>query len=174
MILSMVGSCAYMKGTYAGKQELDRANQLMAGGDQEAALSKYGQLLERFPELGDQALFRMGLIYAKPKDAPAEYQKASGSLQKLLKNYPDSQFRQDSEILIMLIQDISSKEQKIKGLQHGSERIIEDITSKEQKIKGLQSRIVTLEKKVDALEMQIEKMKEIDLNAEAKKRKRAL
>jgi hypothetical protein len=95
----------------------------------------------------------MGLLYARPKDGPAEYQKASGAFERIIKDYPNSRFRQDSELLIALIQDISGKEQKMKGFQN---------------------RTVILEKKVDLLETQIEKMKEIDLNIEAKKRRRAL
>jgi len=177
MILLTFGSCAYMKAHHAGKLELDRANQFLAVGEHQAALRQYEEIAERFPELADQALFRMGLLYARPKDAPADYQKASASLQKLMRHHPGSQYRQDSELLIMLIQDIMSREQKMRGLQQDSERlnmIIQDSAAKEQRIKGLQNQTSILEKKVDALEKQIEKMKEIDLNVEAKKRKQAL
>lgn len=150
MIFLTVSGCVHIKGAIQGNLELNAAKELMLQGDQQAALAKYEDISGRFPSIGDQALFPLGSFYMRPDGTKANYQKSLGYFQRLLKEYPESRFREETELLTSLIQEILNREQRFKTSE---------------------SRTDSLQKKVNALETQIEKMKKIDKSVEAKKRR---
>ncbi|MDD5170561.1 MAG: tetratricopeptide repeat protein [Syntrophales bacterium] len=158
LMLQTVGGCTHIKGIILGNQELDDARQLMLKGDTQTALAKYEDILKHFPEVGDQALFPMGIFYTRADGTKANYQKALGYFQRLLKEYPDSRFREETNLLTLLILEILNRDERIR--------------MSESRTDTLEKKANSLEKKANAFEMQIEKMKEIDKNLEAKKRRR--
>ena len=52
----------------------------------------------------------MGIIYAHPKNEQKDYQKALECFQRLLKDYPGSGYRQDSEMMMFYINNVIVKD----------------------------------------------------------------
>jgi hypothetical protein len=48
-------------------------------------------------------------FYAYPKNQQKDYQKSLECFQKLIKDYPGSEYRQDSEVMISLIKEVTRK-----------------------------------------------------------------
>ena len=72
------------------------ANDLFDQGNYEASLSKYKQIIEKNPAVADRVLFEMGVVYAHPENEQKDYQKSLNCFQKIIEDYPDSKYRQDS------------------------------------------------------------------------------
>ncbi len=95
------------------------------------------------PQSADQSLFYMGVIYASPRNRERDFQKSLESFQRLAKDFPRSRFRAEAERSIVLLREIMSRERKMR----------------------------VLKKQIGLLETQIERMKEVDLDVEEKRRK---
>jgi murein L,D-transpeptidase YafK len=142
------------------------ANDLFNQGSYKASLSKYGQILEKYPAAGDRVLFEMGIIYAYPGNEQKDYQKALECFQKLIKDYPGSGYRKDSEMMIFQINNVTLKDKtvavqqtQIEALQQefksrGNEitTLRERIAALEQEVKGKENEIITLQREVFALQ----------------------
>ena len=59
-----------------GNLLLTESQDFMIRGDYSRALEKNRQLLEKYPQMGDRALFQMGLITAHPKNPDKNYIKS--------------------------------------------------------------------------------------------------
>ena len=161
------GSCALKKEYPKLPQEnieLIQAKKFMIHGNYKAALEKNQKILRTYPEIKDEALFQIGLIYAHPKNPDKNYEKSLKYFQEIIKKFPKSHLRNQAKIWILVLQDIIKKDKKIK--------------EQNEKIKILMQKIFKLEKeskikdeKIKDLKKQIEKLKEIDLTIEEKKRK---
>ncbi len=53
----------------------------------------------------DEALFHMGLICAHSGNPRKDYEKSASYFKKLIKDYPQSPFREPAKILIGMLQD---------------------------------------------------------------------
>ncbi len=144
MIVS-IDSCAFLKGNrqYQGERSLREAEVLYAKGDYRGALKEYRKALDASVRSRDRALFYMGVIYSSPKYPERDYQKSLDAFQMLVKEFPESVYRGEAERVSALLREILSKDRKMKALR----------------------------KQVNMLEAQIERMKEIDLTIEEKRRK---
>ena len=125
------------------------ANYLLNQGSYKASLSKYEQIIEQYPMAGDRSLFEMGVVYAYPRNQQKDYQKSLECFQKLIKDYPGSEYRQKSELMISLISDIISKDKRIITQQT-------QIETFEQEAKSKHNEIIAQKKKIEALEQEIE------------------
>jgi tetratricopeptide (TPR) repeat protein len=135
---------------WKGRQELAKARILMLNGYHNSSLKRNKEVLKLFPRiLGDQALFQMGLNYAHPGNPNHNYTKSKKCFKRVLKEYPESDIRDKAGIWVLFLQEMMEKDRKINDLQN--------------KIEGLQYR-----KK--GLQYQIEKLKEVDIGIEEKKR----
>jgi murein L,D-transpeptidase YafK len=94
--------------------------------------------------VGDRVLFEMGIIYAYPKNEQKDYQKAMECFQELINNYPESQYRYDSERMIFHINNVTMKDKRIDTQQ----TLIETL---QQEVKSKGNEIITLQKKNEAL-----------------------
>ena len=88
-------------------QTFKEANDFFSQGNYKASLSKYEQIIEKYPSAGDRVLFEMGIIYAYPRNEQKDYQKSLECFQKLIKDYPESEYRQDSERMIFHINNVT-------------------------------------------------------------------
>jgi TolA-binding protein len=98
-------------------------------------------------------------FYAYPKNQQKDYQKSLECFQKLIKDYPGSEYRQDSEVMISLIKEVTRKIS-----------LTNEVISKGNKITTQQKQIQTLEQQVKELEKKIEQIKEVDMNLKEKKK----
>jgi len=124
------------------------ANDFFNQGKYEASLSKYKQIIEKHPAVADRVLFEMGIIYAHPRNEKKDYQKSLKCFQKIVKDYPDSEFRRDSQMMIFQIHNVINKDKIIAAQQTQVDTSRQEIKSKENEIISLQENIETLEQKI--------------------------
>ncbi|MFA6413692.1 MAG: tetratricopeptide repeat protein [Syntrophales bacterium] len=141
--IQLLGGCTTIKWVLVGKQELSEAKQSALRGDQTAALKKYEQILNAYPEMGDQALFRMGILYAKPTVGKSDYRKSLDAFQAILDKYPHSDFKEEAQVMVALINELRASQKQTDAWG----------------------------KKSENLKQKIEQMKEIDRDEELKKRR---
>jgi len=141
--------CSYFYEGVLARPEFKEANDFSSKGNYKASLSKYEQIIARYPTEGDRVLFEMGFIYAFPRNQEKDYQKSLECFQKLIKDYPGSGYRHDSEVMISLINDVTRKDRRIITQQKQTEM---------------------LEQQAKELEKIIEQMKEVDMKIKGKKK----
>ncbi len=159
------------------KQMLMETQDLMIRSDYSLALEKNQQLLEEFPQLGDKALFNMGLIYANPVNPDYNYRTSLKYFKRLTEEFPESKLNNQAPIWMSLLYKVMERGKKIEGQQSEIAGLNDKINVmkkenqiKDKKIEDLQKDNQLKDKKADDLQQQIEKLKEIDLNIQKKKR----
>lgn len=136
------------------KSTFKEAHDLFAQGNYNASLNKYEQILEKYPAKADRALFEMGIIYSHPRNAQQDFQKSVECLEKLLKDYPGSGYRQDTQTMVFYIHDVAVKDQTIAVQKTTIETLKYEAASKKNEILALQGQIKGLEDKVFVLATQ--------------------
>lgn len=133
------------------QSSFQEANEYFSQGSYITSLGKYEQILEKYPEAGDRVLFEMGVIYAYPGNWQRDYQKSLKCFQKLIKDYPGSDYRQASEVMISQINLVTLKEKEIIARQKQMETLEtvmkhqgSEITSLQQKIIRFDFRVINL------------------------------
>ncbi len=140
---------------YQGEQQLSRAKALMAQGDFKGAIKKTKKVLNRFPHThGSKALFQLGLIYANPKNPDSDYKRSKKCFNELMQrsDFSKSDVKDEAVTINFLLQKMIDKE------------------NKKAKIDKQNLQIKKLQKEITQLKDQIERLKEIDLGVEEKKR----
>ncbi len=133
---------------------LAKAKALMVNGHYELSLRNSEEVLGLYPQtLGDQALFQMGLCHAHPMNPNQDYRKSMECFKGIIDKYPKSKVRYDAGLWVLLLQEITAKDNTI--------------INKDKDIHNLHLQI-------DDLKQQIESLKDIDLRLEEKKRKTLL
>lgn len=140
------------------------ANQLLleaklsfSSGDFLTSLKKNQEMLNRFPQkYGSHALYMMGLIYANPENTYVNYEISIHFFKKLVKEYPDSVFKDKAKIWIWLLNQNMDYAEKV--------------DKKNKRIDLLENELKTEKKETINLQNQIKRLKEIDLGIEEKKR----
>jgi tetratricopeptide (TPR) repeat protein len=134
------------------RSNFKEANDLFSQGNYEASLKKYERIIERYPSAGDRGLFEMGIIYAHPKNEKKDYLRAVECFHELIKNYPESQYRNDSERMIFYISNVPEKDRRIAAQQTLIESLQQDVQCKGNEIVDLQKKIEALEQKFFSME----------------------
>ncbi len=140
--------CGHHGGGSQAKSTLEEANSLFNQGCYQASLDKYAQSSAKYPAQADRILFEMGIVYAYPKNEQKDYQKALECFQKLLKDYPASEYRQNSEMMIFSLTNVAIKDQTIAAQQTQLKTLRQEVTRKENEICALQKKVDALEKRV--------------------------
>ena len=144
----LLSGCSHFNEGYQARSTFKEANDLFNQGSYNASLDKYEQIVAKYPARGDRVLFEMGIIYAYPKNEQKDYQKALECLQKLIKEYPESAYRQNSETMIFTINNVAIKDKTI-ALQQGQ------IETLHQELESKGNEVIALQKKIDALEQEV-------------------
>ena len=130
MIASIfIGGCSYLDGGFQVRSISQEANEFFNQGKYEASLSKYEQIIEKHPAVADRVLFEMGIIYAYPRNEQKDYQKSLECFQKLVRDYPDSEYRLDSQMMILQIHNVISKDKIISMQQTQTKKWRKSISS---------------------------------------------
>ena len=90
----LICGCSHFNEGLQARSIFKEANDFFSQGNYKASLSKYEQIIEKYPTAGDRVLFEMGIIYAYPRNEQKDYQKSLECFQKLIKDYPESGYRQ--------------------------------------------------------------------------------
>ena len=155
MASMLLSGCSHFNDGRQLKTTFAEANELFHQGSYAASLDKYSEITEKYPAKADRALFEMGFIHAHPKNPQKDYQKALECFQKLIKDYPVSEYRQNSEMMIFNIRNVALKDTTIAAQQVQIETLQHKVQGKENEIVTLQKSIEAFEKKIEALEKKI-------------------
>jgi tetratricopeptide (TPR) repeat protein len=147
--------CSHFDEGFQARSTFKEASDLFSQGSYKASLSRYEQIIEKYPTAGDRVLFEMGIIYAYPENEQKDYQKSLGCFQKLIKDYPVSGYRKESEMMIFQINNVTLKDKIIATLQTQIETLQQDVKSKGNEISRLQKKIEALEREVKSKENEI-------------------
>ncbi len=155
MTFILIGGCSCFDGGLRARSISQEANDFFNQGDYEASLSKYEQIIEKHPAVADRVLFEMGIIYFHPRNEHKDYQKSLECFQKLVRDYPDSEYRRDSQMMIFQIHNVILKDKIIATQQTQIETSRQEAKSKKNEIISLQEKFETLEQKIETLEQKI-------------------
>jgi len=147
----LVCGCSYIDRRLQARSIFQEANDFFNQGKYEASLGKYEQIIVKHPGVADRTLFEMGIINAYPMNDQKDYQKSLECFQKLVRDYPDSEYRRDSQMMIFQIHNVIIKDKIIATQQTQIESSLEEVKGKENEIITLKKKIETLEQKIFAL-----------------------
>ncbi|MBW6504504.1 L,D-transpeptidase family protein [bacterium] len=148
----LISGCGHFNEGRQVKTTFAAANDLFHRGSHTASLDKYSEIIEKYPAKADRALFEMGIVHAHPKNRQKDYQKSLECFQKLIKDYPGSEYRQNSEMMIFNIRNVGLKDTTIAAQQAQIETLQHKVQGKEKEIVTLQKTIEAFENKIEALE----------------------
>jgi L,D-peptidoglycan transpeptidase YkuD (ErfK/YbiS/YcfS/YnhG family) len=117
-------------------------------GNYEASLGKYKQLIQQHPEAVDRVLFEMGIIHAHPGNIHKDYQKAMECFQKIVKDYPGSDYGHDSRMMILQIKNVILKDKIIAAQQT-------QIDTSSKKLMEIEYENIVLKKKIESLRLKL-------------------
>jgi tetratricopeptide (TPR) repeat protein len=149
----LICGCSYIDEGLQARSISQEANDFFNQEKYEASLSKYEQIIDKHPAVADRVLFEMGIIYAYPRNEQKDYQKSLECFQKLVRDYPDSEYRRDSQMMIFQIHNVIIKDKIIATQQT-------QIETSRQEVKGKENEIITLEEQIETLEEQIETLEQ--------------
>jgi tetratricopeptide (TPR) repeat protein len=152
----LLSGCSHFNDGRQVKKTFAEANDLFHQGSPTASLDKYSEILEKYPAKADRALFEMGIVHAHPKNVQKDYRKSLEVFEKLIKDYPGSEYRQNSEMMIFNIRNVALKDTTIAAQQAQIETLQYKVQGKENEIVTLQKTIEAFEKKIEAFEKKIE------------------
>lgn len=112
------------------------------------SLRKYKQLIQTDPETADRVYFEMGIIHAHPGNKQKDYQKAMDHFQKIVNNFPDSDYRRDSQMMILQIRNVIIKDKTIAAQQGQIDIFHQKLKEKQKEISALKDTIESFEKKL--------------------------
>jgi tetratricopeptide (TPR) repeat protein len=145
----MICGCAHLYEGVVTRTDFEEASDFLKRGNFKASLIKYDQIIVNHPLAGDRALFEMGVIHVYARNPQKDYQKSLGCFQKLIKDYPESKYRKNSDVMVSLIDEVISKDKRI-------------IAQRRQ--------VDKLEQQIEELGKKIELMKEVDMTLKQKKK----
>ena len=148
----LISGCSHFNDGRQAKTAFAEANDLFHQGSYTASLEKYSGIIDKYPATADRALFEMGIIYAHPKNEQKDYQKSLECFQKLIKDFPESVYRQNSEMMMFNIRNVALKDQTIAAQQMQIDTLRHEVHGKENEIVTLQKETEAFGKKIEALE----------------------
>jgi len=159
----LICGCSHFNEGIQARSTFREANDLFSQGSYTASLSTYQQIIEKYPTMADRVLFEMGIIYAYSGNEQKDYQKSLECFQGLIKDYPESVYRKDSEMMIFQINNVIFKDMTIGTKQTQIEALRQESKSRGDEIAALQNKIEALEQQVKSKEHEIRTLqKEMD------------
>lgn len=157
LVPMLLWGCSGLHNGFQARDAFREANDQFNRGAYSAALSNYQQIIEKEPQAGDRALFEMGIIHAHPGNAQKDYQKARDCFQRLIRDFPESGYRKDSQLTLFSISTVMAKDSTIATQQAQIEAL-------RQELQGRAHEGITLQKRIKALELEL-KNAEATINA---------
>lgn len=169
LVLGLWG-CAHFQEKREGEWRLARAGTLSAEGKYDESIREAKEVLRLYPRsLGDEALFRIGLIYAYPRNPDQDYERSRKCFQRVIKEYSQSKLIDQAKTWACVLQEIMDKDRKIGELKGENSHLGKTLNKEREKVKELESQAQRLQTQVEKLTDQLLRLKEIDLGIEKKK-----
>lgn len=156
--LVIAGGCT---AGFLAQSSFREASDLFSQGKCKASLRKYEEIIKQYPAVGDRALYEMGIIYAQPANRERDYDKSLACFQKVVKDYPQSIYKQDSDLMILHLTNVTLKDKVIESQRS-------HIDSLSLEIKSKASEIAAERKTMEQLEQEL-KLKEAAIDAQQQK-----
>jgi TolA-binding protein len=174
------------------RKEIARAEYLAGRGNYKEAVALYEQTIKESSKnpWREQVLFNLGRLYALNENPDKDYARALSYLQRLKKEFPKSRFKIGIQSWLGLLGNLVTLELELKArtaelAQHKLSSQLEtarwnaerrelesswsgEIKLKDKKIRELETLIQTQKTAMEALQQQLKKMKEIDIQSEKK------
>lgn len=147
--------CSHFHGGLRAGALFKEANDLFNQGSYREALGTYEQIVSTHSASNDRALFEMGIIHAHPRNEQKDYQKSLECFQRIVRDFPQSEYRRDSEMMIFQIHNVSLKDQTIAAQQTQIETFRQMIKTREQEITALREKIEACDKEREKQENEI-------------------
>ena len=178
---------AYSTDRLETEEHLAKANYYMGRRDFDAALKESRETLKFYPQLlGDRALFQIGLIYSHPENRDHDMTKAREAFGALINRYPVSPLRPQAELWILTLRNLQDSEKILESKKRELLQIKKKLWKHQDNTKRLQDQnqkvvdakdeyyqraIEAKNRQIKELEENINKLKEVDIKIEEKKRK---
>lgn len=121
-----------------------------------------------------KACFYAGLLWIDPDNPEKNHVNALKYFRFVTKDYPESDFNDESKIFICLITDLFEKDKNISSLEEKIKKLKQQVEKSRQTIISLTKTEKILKQKQKKLEDTQRKLKEIDIGIEKKKRESLL
>ena len=106
--------CLSIKKISQGDRNIQISKKFMAEGYFQGAVEKNLETLEQYPLThGDEALYYNGIIYLHPLNMSSDYKKSKESLQKLLSDYPNSEYGEEALVILALLEKLKNRDNQI-------------------------------------------------------------
>lgn len=143
MSVLMIGCGAHYQAGSAFKE----ANEYFMQGRYETSLEMYRRIAEKHPTTEpDRVLFETGVIYSHFRNVRKDYRKALDCFQALVRDYPDSRYRQESDLMILLINKEIAEDRMLAAGQARIACLDRELRSAHREATALKERIETLER----------------------------
>jgi len=153
----LLWGCSGLNNGFQARDAFREANDQFNRGAFSAALGNYQQVIEKEPQAADRALFEMGIIHAHPGNEQKDYQAAQDCFQRLIRDYPESAYRKDGQLMLFSINTVIAKDRTIAAQQAQIEAL-------RQELLGRGNELATQHKTITALGLEL-KAKEDTINA---------
>jgi L,D-peptidoglycan transpeptidase YkuD (ErfK/YbiS/YcfS/YnhG family) len=147
-LLILFLGCGSLHGAPQANPTFQEANALFSQGNYTASLDGYARLFDSHPEARDRILFEMGVIHSHPRNGQRDYRKALDCFQRLIREYPESEYRHDSQRMVFSIGNVAIKDGTIAAQQTRIDALRKEAADREGEIDALRRRIADLERKV--------------------------
>jgi tetratricopeptide (TPR) repeat protein len=168
----LICGCSHFNKGFDAALTFKEANDFFNQGQYTASLSKYEQIIEKSPKAGDRVLFEMGIIYSYPGNKEKDYQKSLECFQRLIKDYPGSEYRKDSEMMIFHIHNVIMKDKTIATQQTQIESLrrtqTETLEEREKTISAQQREIESLQLKEETIAVQQREIETLQQDVKSK------
>jgi tetratricopeptide (TPR) repeat protein len=163
------------------REALTQGQQLLARGDYEGSLNAFQNVIAIAKDQppADAANFYIGVVYAHPQNPRKDRQKALGSFQRVLTQYPESRFAEPAKVWTGILDEIDATIQEIERTKLEAEKSKQEIEisrrAAERSKQDAEKSRVELEKSRQDFEKAkqlIEKSKQVDIQIEKKRRER--
>lgn len=151
--------CGHFNEGSRAKTSFKEANDFFSQGSYGASLGRYQQIIDKYPTTGDRVLFEMGIIYSYPGNEQKDYQRSLECFRKLVKDYPESGYRKDSELMIFTINNVIVKDTTIAAQQAQIESLRQEAQNRGNETDTLQKKIEALEQELQTKEREINSLK---------------
>ena len=144
MVPMLLWGCSGLNSGFQARDAFREANDQFNRGAYSAALGTYRQVIEKEPQAADRALFEMGIIHAHPGNGQKDYQAAYDSFQQLIRDYPESAYRKDGQLMLFSISTVIAKDSTIATQQAQIEALRHELLGRGNELATLQTTITAL------------------------------
>lgn len=163
------------------RETMTYGRQLLARGDYEGSLNAFRNVIATAKDQppADAANFHMGVVYAHPQNPRKDWQKALGSFQQVVTQFPESRFAEPAKAWVGVLNEAEATKREIERTKIEVEKSKEEIekswlAAERSKQEAERSRL-ELERsrqEIEKAKQLIEKSKQVDIQIEKKRRER--